>query len=781
VAGFGVGQAVRRKEDARFLTGTGRFQDEMNLPGQARAFILRSPHAHADILSIDTAAARELPGVLDVLTCAEVRGDGLGTLPSVKDPRVEMKRRDGSPGCYPPQPILADGRVRHVGEPVAMVVAETETGAHDAAERIKVDYAPLPAVADTAEAARADAVQLWREAPGNVSFDWTAGDKQAVDEAFAKAAHKVEIELINNRVAAASIEARGALGEYDAAGGRYTLHANCHNHFAVRDLTAQCLGIEPSAIRVIARDLGGGFGMKYFVYHEHPLVLWAARRIGRPVKWMSGRSEAFASDTQGRDHVTKAALALDADARFLALKVETVANLGAYVSHMGPLSPSLLYTEMLAGAYTTPAIYAEVTGVFSNTVFTDAYRGAGRPEATYVAERLADEAGRQLGFAPDEIRRRNFISPGQMPYRVPLGLVYDSGDFPRNLDSCQKLADWPGFAARRTQSEKNGRLRGIGISSFVEKTGTFPEEIADIRFHSGGEVSLHIGTMGSGQGHETAFAQLVHEGLGVPFEHIRVVEGDSDDLPRGYGSGGSRSANVGGTAIHVACLEIKEKALNIAAHLLEVAPEDIAEGKGRYTVRGTDRAMDLAEIAEVARDAENLPDGMEAGLDVQAVGRVTDPTFPNGCQICELEIDPETGAIEILRYSDVGEFGRVINPMIVEGQIHGGIVQGAGQALMEDCRYDPQSGQLLSGSFMDYAIPRADEFPSFDTAVGGEILCTTNPLGIKGAGEAGTIGALAAVMNALMDALAPLGVRHIDMPATPNNVWRAIQGARRAS
>ena len=779
MAGFGIGQAVRRKEDVRFLTGAGCFQDEINLPGQAHAVILRSPHAHADIVSIQTDDARAAPGVLAVLTGADVRADGLGTLPSVKDARVEMTRRDGSPGYYPPQPILAEGRVRHVGEPVAMVVAESAPAALDAAERIAVAYQPLPAVVDTAEAARPGAVQLWPDAPGNIAFDWFAGDKAAVARAFAAAEHVVEIELRNNRVVAAPIEARGALGEYDPPSGRYTLHANCHNHFAVRDLTAQCLGLEPSSIRVIARDLGGGFSMKFFVYHEHPLVLWAARRLARPVKWMSRRDEAFVSDTQGRDHVTKAALALDKGARFLALKAETVADLGAYVSHMGPLSPSHLYTEMLSGAYATPAIYAEVRGVFSNTVFTDAYRGAGRPEATYVVERLAEEAARRLGLAPDEIRRRNFVTPQQMPYRTPLGLVYDSGDFPHNLKACQALADWPGFAERRAQSERNGRLRGIGISSFVEKTGTFPEEVADIRFHADDEVSVHVGTMASGQGHETAFAQLVHEALGVPFDLIRVVEGDSDDLPRGYGTGGSRSANVGGTAICQACLEVREKAGAVAAHLLEVAPEDIHVSGLDYTVRGTDRVMTPAEIAAAALDADNLPDGMAAGLDVRAVGRVADATFPNGCQICELEVDPDTGAVAIRRYADVGDFGRVLNPMIVEGQIHGGIVQGVGQALMEDCRYDPDSGQLLSATFMDYAIPRADDLPNFITA-SHEILCATNPLGIKGAGEAGTIGALAAVMNALMDALAPLGVQHVDMPATPETVWRAIRDARQA-
>jgi len=776
--GFGIGQAVERKEDARFLTGAGNFQDEINLPGQAHAVILRSPHAHADIATVDSDDARAAPGVLAVLTSADVRADGIGTLPSMKDPRLEMTRRDGSPGYYPPQPLLADGRVRHVGEAVAMVVAETMAQALSAVERIAVKYRALPAIVDTAQAAGADALQLWSKAPGNVCFDWIVGDNSAVEAAFARAEHVIEIELRNNRVTAAPIETRGALGEFNPVNGRYTLHTNCHNHFAVRGMTAECLGLEPANLRVIARDIGGGFGMKYFVYPEHPLVLWAARRLARPVKWMSGRNEAFLSDTQGRDHVTKAALALDTEAHFLALKVDTVANLGAYVSHLGPISPSLLYTEMLSGAYATPAIYAEVKGVFSNTIFTDAYRGAGRPEATYVVERLADEAARRLGLAPDEIRRRNFVTPDQMPYRAPLGLVYDSGDFPSNLESCQALIDWPGFSERRAASQRAGRLRGIGISSFVEKTGTFPEEIADIRFHKNGEVTVHVGTMASGQGHETAFAQLVHDKLGVDFERVRVVEGDSDDLPRGYGSGGSRSANVGGTAIYQACLEVEERARAIAAHMLEVAPEDIAVGGGRYTVRGTDRVKTLAEIAEVARDANNLPDGIEVGLDVRAVGKVPDPTFPNGCQICELEVDPDTGALEIVRYGDVGDFGRVLNPMIVEGQIHGGIAQGVGQALMEDCRYDPDSGQLLSASFMDYTLPRADDFPNFDTAT-REILCTTNPLGIKGAGEAGTIGALAAVMNALMDALAPLGVRHIDMPATPETVWRAIRDAQR--
>lgn len=779
MAGFGIGQSVQRKEDARFLTGAGKFQDEINLAGQVHAVILRSPHAHAETRSIATRDAGAMLGVLAVLTGEDVRADGIRTLPSMKDPRLAMTRRDGSPGYYPPESILAIDRVRHVGEPVAMVVAETAEAALDAAELIAVQYDALPAVVDPADAAEADAVQLWPEVPGNVSFDWIVGDKAAVEAAFAGAEHVVEVALRNNHVTAAPIEARGALGEFDAVGGRYTLHTNCHSHFAVRGMTVECLGVEPTDVRVVARDIGGGFGMKYFVYPEHPLVLWAARRLGRPVKWMSGRNEAFLSDTHGRDHVTKAALALNGGARFLALKVETVANLGAYVSHLGPLSPSLLYTEMLGGANVTPAIHAEVRGVSSNTIFTDSYRGAGRTEATYVLERLADEAARQLGLAPGEIRRRNFVTPEQMLYRVPLGLVYDSGDFPQNLESCLALSDWPGFAARRAVSERGGRLRGIGISSFVEKTGTIPEEVADIRFHSNDEVTVHVGTMASGQGHETAFAQLVHEKLGVPFERIRVVEGDTDDLPRGYGSGGSRSANVGGTAIYQACLTVEEKARAIAAHLLEVAAEDIAVADGHYTVRGTDRVMTLAEIAEAALDANNLPDGMEAELDTRAVGLVPDATFPNGCQICELEVDPETGAVEILRYAVVGEFGRVLNPMIVEGQVHGGIAQGVGQALMEDCRYDPESGQLLGASFMDYAIPRADDLPNFVTAT-SETLCTTNPLGIKGAGGAGTIGALAAVMNALMDVVAPLGLKHIDMPATPENVWRALRDARQA-
>ena len=773
MARFGIGQSAPRKEDDALLRGRGRFQDDVSLDGEVHAHFVRSPHAHAGIAAVNTDAAAAAPGVLAVYTGADVAADGLGTLPCLVGAFIQLMRPDGSPACYPPNPLLPQDHVRHVGEAVVMVVAETLDAARDAAALVSVDYVPLPAVVDAARAREPGAPTLWPEAPGNLSCVWADGDGDAAEAAFAAAAHVVEIELVNNRVVVNPIEPRGALGVYDPAGERYTLHTNSQHVYSTRAVVAGILGIEEDRLRILSHDLGGGFGMKYFTYPEQALVAWAARRLGRPVRWLSGRAEGFLSDTQARDHVTRAALALDTDGHFLGLKVRTLANLGAYVSNLGPISPTLLYTRMLANAYRTPAIHAEVEGVLTNTVFTDAYRGAGIPEANYVVERLVDKAATQLGLAPDAIRRRNLIPAAEMPYRVPLDLTYDSGDYARNLDDSMALADWSGFAARRAEAAARGRLRGIGMAVYVESTVGDPPEHVAIRFRPGGGVRLSAGTCASGQGHATTYAQLLENSLGIPFEAIEVVEGDTDDLPGGGGTGGSRSTYMAALAIDDGAVKVIEKGTKIAANLLEVAAADIRFAEGSFSIAGTDRAIDIMTLAAEAADPANLPKGMEPGLDAHGSAATADGTFPNGCHICEVEVDPETGAVEIVAYAAVNDFGRIVNPILVDGQVHGGVAQGLGQAVFENCVYDEHSGQLLSGSFMDYCLPRADDLPDFALASNGAPT-SQNPLGIKGCGEAGAIPAPGAVVNAVLDALRERGVSHIDMPLTPERVWRAL-------
>lgn len=777
MARFGIGQSARRKEDDALLTGKGVFQDDVALDGEAHACFVRAPHAHAEIAAIDAAAARESAGVLAVYTSADADADGLGTLPCTADAFVALTRPDGSPACYPPNPMLARARVRHVGEAVAMVVAETRDAARDAAERVTVDYRPLPAVVDAAEARAAGAPQLWAEAPGNLSCVWEQGDRAATDAAFAAADRAVDIELVNNRVIVNTIEPRGALGAYDPATGRYTLHTNSQHVFGTRQIVAGILGIGEDRLRVLSHDLGGGFGMKYFTYPEQVLVAWAARRLGRPVRWLSGRAEGFVSDTQARDHVTQAALALDGAGRFLGLRVRTLCNLGAYVSNLGPISPTLLYTRMLANAYRTPAIHAEVEGVLTNTLFTDAYRGAGIPEANYVVERLADKAAAALGLSPGEMRRRNVIPAGAMPYRVPLDLVYDSGDYARNLEDGMALADWRGFPARRAGSAARGRLRGIGMAVYVESTVGDPSEHVAIRFGADDRVTLLAGTRASGQGHATTYAQLLGETLGIPFEAVDVIEGDSDDLPAGGGTGGSRSTYMAALAIEDGAAKVIEKGRRLAADLLEAAPADIRFADGRFSIAGTDRAIEIMALAARAREAR-APAGEEApGLDSEGRAETADGTFPNGCHVCEVEVDPETGAVTIAGYAAVNDFGRIVNPLLVDGQVHGGVAQGLGQAVFENCVYDARSGQLLSGSFMDYCLPRADDLPPFALAT-NDAPTAQNPFGIKGCGEAGAIPAPAAAVNAVLDALKERGVTHLDMPLTPERIWRALAAAR---
>ncbi len=767
---FGIGQAVRRKEDVRFITGTGHFTDDLNRPGQAHAVFVRSPHAHARVLRIDRTAARRAPGVLAVLTHEDVAAAKLGTIKCV----VPLKNRDGSAYPNPGRPLLAADRVRHVGEAVAMVVAETLAQAKDAAELVEVEYATLPTVVDPAVAASPGAPKLFET--GNVALDWALGDEKAVNDAFAKAARVVTLDLAISRVVVNPIEPRSVVGEYDKGSGRFTVHLGTQGVFAVRASIAKSLAVSEDKLRVITADVGGSFGMKGFDFPEHALVPWAASLLGRPVKWTSDRQEAFVSDTQGREQKVHAELALDAEARFLAIRAETFANVGAYLSYFSLLIPTVAGFRLLTGAYRIPAAFVHARAVHTNTAWVDAYRGAGRPETAYILERLVDAAARETGLGPDEIRRRNFVPRSAMPYKTPMIVAYDSGDFAANLELALKHADWSGFAARRAEAARRGRRRGIGLAYYMEVTANMPAERADIRFLADGRVFMGVGSGPSGQGHETAFAQVLEDRLGVPFDAIDFVTGDTDRLTQGGGTGGAKSLMLAGTAILDAADKIIAKARRLAGHFLEVSERDIEFRDGVFTVAGTDRSIPLLELARRTREARNLPDDLPKTLDEIGASTANQNTFPNGCHVCELEIDPDTGGVAVCRYTVADDFGRVINPLIVEGQIHGGIVQGIGQALMEEGRYDAASGQLLSGSFMDYAMPRAGDVP--DIAVSfNEVLCTTNVLGMKGAGEAGSVGSLAAVMNAVVDALAPLGVRHLDMPASAPRIWSAIAAA----
>ena len=770
---FGIGQPVRRIEDARLLAGGGRYTDDINLPRQAYALFLRSPHAHAALERIDSAAARRARGVLGVFVGDDLVKAGVGAIPCA----TPLDNRDGTAMKIPDRHAIAVGRVRYVGEIVALVVAESLAEARDAAEMIEVDYASLPAVVDTAGALASGAPQIWGFAKGNQVFDWTMGDEAKTKAAFAKAARVVAIDLINNRVVPSSLEPRGAIGDYSPADGRLTLFCSSQGGWSIKQLlAADIFKLPPRQIRVVTPDVGGGFGMKLFTYPEYVAVLFAARALRRPVKWSGERSEAFLADTHGRDHVTHAELALDKDAKFIGLHVRTTANLGAYLSNYAPFIPTGAGTAMLAGVYTPPAIFVEVTGVYPNTAPLDAYRGAGRPEANYVVERLVDAAARELGMPCDELRRRNFIPSSAMPYKTALDATYDSGEFARNMSDAMKNADWAGFAARRAAAAKRGRLRGIGMATYIEACGGGPDESAQIRFDASGNVTILVGGQSNGQGHETFYAQLAADRLGTPFEQIRVVQGDTDQIVYGNSTGGSRALAVGGSAVLGAADRIIAKGKKFAAHLLEASEADIEFKSGVFAIAGTDRRKTIGEIAQASFDMANLPKNLSPGLEESANFLSPASTYPNGCHICELEIDQATGTVEIVRYTIVDDFGRVVNPLTLAGQVHGGTAQGIGQALYERCVYDTQSGQLVTGSFMDYCLPRADGVPEFAFSY-NEVPCAANPLGVKGSGEAGAIGAPPAVINAIVDALAPLGLRHIDMPATPEKIWRAIQSA----
>jgi carbon-monoxide dehydrogenase large subunit len=767
---FGIGQPVRRHEDLRLITGQGRYTDDIVLPRMAHAYVLRSPVAHARIKRIDAAAARRMPGVLLVATGEDIRADGLGDVPCT----VPLMSRDGKPRHDTPRPVLALDTVRHVGQPAALIVAETLAAARDAAEAIEVDYEQLPAVTEVKDAVAPGAPRLFDHIPGNLVFDWDndMGDAKATEAAFAKATRVVALDLTNNRIVVNSMEPRNAIGDYDQASGRSTLYTATQGPHFVRDPLADIVLKTPKEkLRLITPNVGGGFGMKAFVYSEHALVVWASRKIARPVKWQEDRSEGFVSDNQGRDHATRAELALDNDGRFLALRVYILANLGAYLSPFGCFVPTRS-TDLVSGLYGFGAIHVNVKGVCTNTVPVCAYRGAGRPEAAYLLERLVDAAARELQMSPDAIRRVNFVPPSAMPYTSATKLLIDCGEFAEVMKRCMTAADWSTFPQRRAQSESDGRLRGIGMATYTERCGGGFPETASIEFKDE-RVELVMGNQEYGTGLITAYKQLVSDQLGIDADRIDVIMGDTDRTPSGL-TGGSRALPVAGAALYEAGRAIIAKGTQLAAHMLEVSPQDVTFSDGMFSVPGTDLRIDVLALAKAARDPAKLPPGMEPGLDTTHSRVPPAQTYPNGCHIVEIEIDPETGAVAVERYTIVDDFGRTINPLLLEGQVHGGIVQGIGQALLEHAVYDPDSGQLVAGSFMDYAMPRAGDVPAFAFST-HNVPTSANPLGVKGAGEAGAVGAPPAVINAIVDALHHrVGLRHIDMPATPRRVWEAL-------
>ena len=769
---FAVGQPVTRTEDPRLLEGRGRYIEDLDLPGQAHAVVLRSPHAHALVHSIDTKLARAAPGVVTVLTGEDYAADGLGDLPCDQTRFAP----DGSPMYRPPRPALVRDRVRLVGDYVALVIAETQAMAKDAAELIEVDYEPLQSVTSTADAANTGAPRIWDDCQNNICFFHEEGDKDAVDSAFAAADFVISRRFVISRVTAAPMGPRGCIGDYDAALERYTIHTGVQQaHLLRQHLARTIFGLPETQFRVVAPDIGGSFGLYSNVYPEQVLILWASKRCLRPIKWIAERSEGMASDDSARDNVSDAALALDRDGNFLAVRCATHANLGAYLSLRGPLPP-IANLGSLAGVYTTPAIHVRTSGVFTNTNCTSPYRGAGRPEASTVLEQLVDEAARKLAIDPAELRRRNTIPADAMPYKTALTFTYDSGAFEQNMDDALVLAGYANFESRRDQASERGRLRGIGISNTVHRASGLELEAAQIRFDPTGTATLMVGSIHHGQGHATTFTQIACDRLGLDPGQIRYVAGDTDMVTFGRGSFASRSAALGGSAVALASDKIIAKGRRIAAHLLEAADDDISFADGRFIVSGTDQGVDLVQVAKAAYQPPRLAPEIEPGLDELAMFRPDALNFPNGCHVAEIEIDPNSGVMEIVYYVVVDDFGTVINPLLLDGQIHGGLAQGIGQAVMENVAFDRETGQLLAGSFMDYCMPRADDLPSFELAF-NPVPTPTNPLGAKGAGEAGAVGALPAMMNAVVDALAPVGVEHVQMPATPERIWRAIRDA----
>ncbi len=776
----GIGARVVRKEDKRFITGGGRYVDDMVVPGMKHAAFVRSPHAHANITSIEVSAAKEMPGVIAVLTGAEIKADGIGNL--ICGWMVHSK--DGTPmkmGAWSP---LAVDRVRYVGDAVAIVVAETKGQARDAAEAVAVSYAELPAVAQAVDALKPDAPQLHPEAEGNLIYDWELGEEGPTNEALARAAHVTKMRIVNNRLVPNAMEPRAALGHYDKAEAHYTCWTTSQNPHVARLVMSAFYNVAPeNRLRVIAPDVGGGFGSKIFIYPEEIVCLWASKRAGVPVKWVADRTESFLTDAHGRDHVTEVQLAFDADNRMIGLKVDTIANFGAYMSLFSSSVPTYLYATLLSGQYAIPAIHANVRAVYTNTAPVDAYRGAGRPEATYLLERVVETAARELGVSPAELRRKNFIR--EFPYQTPVIMAYDAGDYEASLQAAMQAADYAGFEARRAEAKSRGKLRGIGMSCYIEACGIAPSaavgslgagvglwESAEVRVNAVGTIEVLTGSHSHGQGHETTFAQLVSDRFGVPLDSVSIVHGDTDKVQMGMGTYGSRSGAVGMSAVVKALDKVEAKAKKIAAHLMEADEGDIIIENGELKVAGTDKSVPWFQLALAAYTAHNLPGGMEPGLKEGAFYDPTNFTFPAGCYICEVEVDPETGVTKIVQFVAADDFGNIINPMIVEGQVHGGIAQGVGQAMLEGAHYDA-SGQLLTASYMDYTMPRADDLPSFNLSH-QNTPCPGNPLGIKGCGEAGAIGSPPAVINAITDAI---GNNDLTMPATPQAVWAALRAA----
>ncbi len=777
----GIGASVARKEDKRFLTGKGRYTDDMSVPGMKYAFFVRSPHAHAKIKSIDISAASAMPGVIGVLEGKQLQADGIGNL--ICGWMIHSK--DGSPmnmGAWRP---LAHDTVRYVGDGVAIVVADSLGEARDAAEAVVVDYDVLPAVTEAVKALEAGQPQIHPEAANNLIFDWQIGDGGATDKAIAEAVHVTEIKLHNNRLAPNPMEPRATLGIYDSAEDHYTCYTTSQNPHVARLVMSAFYNVAPeNKLRVIAPDVGGGFGSKIYIYPEEIVCLWASKKTGVPVKWTSDRTEAFLTDAHGRDHVSTVKMAFDKDNRITGLKVDTIANLGAYMSLFSSAVPTYLYATLLSGQYAIPAIHANVRTVYTNTVPVDAYRGAGRPEATYLLERTMETAARELGISPAELRRKNFIR--SFPYQTPVIMNYDAGDYEASLEAAMATADWNGFAARKAEAARRGMKRGIGMSCYIEACGIAPSaavgslgagvglwESAEVRVNAVGTIEVMTGSHSHGQGHETTFAQLIADRLGVPIDSVNIVHGDTDKVQMGMGTYGSRSGAVGMSAVVKALDKVEAKAKKIAAHLMEADESDIVIENGELKVAGTDKALPWFQVALAAYTAHNLPAGMEPGLKEGAFYDPSNFTFPAGCYICEVEVDPETGTTEIIQFVAADDFGNIINPMIVEGQVHGGIAQGIGQALLENVYYDPQNGQLITASYMDYAMPRADNLPSFKLSH-QNTPCPSNPLGIKGCGEAGAIGSPPALINAITDAI---GNNSLTMPATPQKVWSAINAA----
>jgi aerobic carbon-monoxide dehydrogenase large subunit len=774
---FGIGQPVKRREDRRFLTGAGRFTDDIDLKGQAWGHILRSPHAHARILSLDTGAAATASGVLGVFTIADLDEDGIAEIPT----QAKVPGKDGSAMFAPTRPVLARGVVRYVGNPVAFVVAETLEEAKDAAELIAVAYDPLPANTDLARALDPETPLLWPEHGSNLCVHWQSHDGSAVEAAFAGAAKIVTLDFVNNRVVGSPMEPRVAIGEWDPEAERYTLHSPTQGVIRVQNsLSNFAFRVAKEKMRVVSPDVGGGFGLRGKLFPESVLVLWAARRLGRPVKWRADRQETFLADVHGRDHVTRGAMAFDAEGRILGVRIESIANVGAYLSDNGPRVCTMAGARIAGTVYDVPAMQWSVRVAFTNTVPVCAYRGAGRPEIAYQMERLLDQGARAFGLGRDEIRRRNFIRPEQLPYKNGIGMVIDSGHFRETMELALERADWAGFAARRAEAARRGRLRGIGLGYYVEASGGQPTEQAGVTVKPDGTVELIMGTFSHGQGHETAFSQIVAEKLHVPLDSIRFRQGDTDFVTAGNGTGGSRSSQMGGIASARACDQVIEKARRIAAHALEAAAADIRYRNGAFEVVGTDLRLRLGEVAALAQDPAKLPEGETPGLGETCLyRRPTECNFPNGAHVAEVEIDPDTGRLEVARYTAVDDCGVMINPMLVRGQVMGGVCQGLGQAVLEHTAYDPESGQFLAGSFMDYAMPRAEDLPRIAVSF-NPVRNPSNELGVKGIGEGGACGAPPAIVSAACDAL---GVAHLDMPLLPEKIWQALRanGVRMAA